>query len=311
VQTYLGGIVTNKINDTYDTDIVIEKVDVSFLGDVKLKEIDIKDHHKDSLIYIRNLTTSIGNFKDILDSKLELGVVQMDGLILNMVKYEGENEDNLSVFIDKFDGKKKKKSNASIFLMTTSQINLSDANFTLYDKNKKESPIVFYKNIKGTVEDFKVIGPNAFANIRGVSFYEDHGIVVNNFNTDFTYTKQQMTFKKTTLITESSQVVGDVVFNYKEGDLANFNDKVQIEGNFNSSKISLNDLHKFYNEFGRNDIIKFTTNVSGTLNDFKLNKLKLRSNRNSVINGTFHFKNAVNRENGFSLNAYCGQFICN
>ncbi len=30
----------------YNTDIVVKKIDLSFLGNVKLKEIDIKDHHK-------------------------------------------------------------------------------------------------------------------------------------------------------------------------------------------------------------------------------------------------------------------------
>ena len=303
VQTFLGDIATNRLNDTYNTNIVVKKIDLSFLGNVKLKEIIIKDHHKDSLIYIRSLTTSIGRFKDVLDNKLEFGNVDIDGLILNMVTYKDELTDNLSVFIEKFDSKQEKESDAPVFLMTTSQINLSDTDFYLYDKNIKDSPKVFYKNIEGSVQDFKVIGPNAFANIKGLSFTEDHGIIVNDLTTDFTYTKRQMTFDKMSLKTESSHIIGDIKFNYVDGDLSDFNNKVLIKAAFKQASVSLNDLNRFYNEFGTNDIINFTTNLEGTLNDFKLNRLALKSNRNSIINGNFHFKNALNSENGFSLNA--------
>ena len=302
VQTWLGEIATNQINERYNTNIVVEKVDLSFIGSVNLKKITIKDHHKDSLINVNSLETSILGYKKILDNKLLLGEVNIEGLILNMVTYKGEERNNLNVFIDKFDSKKKNKKSTP-FLLTSSKLNLSYVNFRLYDKNKKESPIVYYNNIKGTVNDFKIDGPNAFANVKGLSFNEDHGIIVNDFTTNFTYTKQQMTFLETTLKTESSTIDGDLVFNYEEGALSNFNEKVNIEANLNESSASLSDLNKFYSEFGTNDIINFTTNMSGTLNDFKLNNLKLRSNRNSVINGTFHFKNAINRENGFSLNA--------
>jgi hypothetical protein len=309
VQTWLGEIATNQINEKYNTNIVVEKVDLSF-GNVNLKNIRIKDHHKDSLINVNSLETSILGYKNILENKLILGEVTIQGLILNMVTYKGEERDNLSIFIDKFDTKKETKASTP-FLLTSSQLNLSDANFILYDKNKKETPIVYYKNIQGAVSDFKIEGPNAYANIRGVSFIEDHRIVVHDFTTDFTYTKKQMIFNKTLLKTESSTIDGNVVFKYADGDLSDFNNKVNIEAILNESSASLNDLNKFYKEFGKSDIINFTTTMKGTLNDFKLQQLKLRSNRNSVINGNFHFKNVVNNENGFSLNAQINNLSSN
>ena len=303
VQTYLGKIATNQLNKTYDTNIVVKKVDLSFLGNVKLKQIDIKDHHKDSLIYIDNLTTSIFSYKNILDNKLELGTVDMDGLILNMVTYEGENNDNLSIFVEKFDSESESSSDTPPFLLLSSQINLSNGRFVLYDKNKKNTPLVFYRNMDGVIEDFKIEGPNVYAKIRGLGFDENHGIEVIDLTTDFAYTKERMTLSQTTLKTKGSQLKGDILFSYKDGKLADFNNKVQITATFDKSAVSLSDLNKFYNEFGKNDVIHFTTNLTGTLNDFKLNQLRLRSNRNSIINGTFHFKNVVNNENGFSLNA--------
>ena len=43
--------------------------------------------------------------------------------------------------------------------------------------------------------------------------------------------------------------------------------------------------------------------MTGTLNDFKVDDLNLTSNRNSIIDGDLHFKNVVNTEKGFSLDA--------
>ncbi len=304
VQTGIAKIVTNKINKKYQTNIIVKKVDLSYLGNIKLKKIEINDHHNDTLIYVSKLTTSVFNYKNILDNKLEFDEIELDGVHFYMKTYKDENNDNLSVFIDKFDDKDTTKNNAPPFLLTSSKINLTNANFFLYNENRREDAIVFYKNIDGSISDFKIEGPNVYAAIKNVSLVEDHGITVTNLSTDFTYTKSSMTFSNTKLVTENSSIDAEIVFNYKREDLADFNNKVDIEADFTKANVSLIDLHKFYDELGENDKVNFTTKVKGTLNNFTLKDLKLVSNRNSIINGSFHFKNAVNTEKGFSLNAY-------
>ncbi len=304
VQTGIAKVITKKLNKKYGTNIVVKKVDLSFLGDVKLKKIEINDHHNDTLIYVDKLTTSLFNYKNIVDNKLEFDEVEMDGVHFYMKTYKGEKNDNLSVFVDKFDNKDTTKNNSPPFLLTSSKITLTNTNFFLFNKNRKEEAIVFYKNIDGFVTDFKVEGSNVYANVKEVSLIEDHGILVTNLSTDFIYTKSKMTFTNTKLVTENSSIDAEIVFNYKREDLADFNNKVEIEADFLKANVSLIDLHKFYDELGENDKVNFTTKVKGTLNNFTLKGLKLVSNRNSIINGSFHFKNAVNNENGFSLNAY-------
>ncbi len=300
VQTGIAKVVTSQLNKKYNTDIVVKKVDLSYLGNVQLKEIEIKDHHQDSLIYVANLTTSIFSYQNIIENKLEFGDISIEGLHFIMKKYEGEKDDNFSIFINKFDSGKEKK---STFLLTAPKINLSDAHFYLYDENKQKQPIVFYKNIKGTVHDFKLEDSNMFADIEQVSLIDDHGIEVTNLTTHFTYTRSKMVFENTILETENSIVEATVVFDYKREDLADFVNKVKINADFTKANVSLVDLHRFYDELGTKDKLNFTTKVQGTLNDFTLQHLKLKSNRNSTINGDFHFINAITRENGFSLNS--------
>ncbi len=303
VQTQLGKIATSQLNKSYDTDILVKKVDLSFLGSVKLKDIRVDDHKKDSLIYIKSLQTSIFSYRNIVDNRLELGDVTMEDVIVNMVTHPGDSTDNLAIFVEKFDDGKERDPNTPSFLMTSPNLTLKNVNFILYDKNVQQEPIVYYKGVDGLVQNFKVEGPEVSANIRGLSFAENHQIEVESLSSDFKYTKSQMTFLNTELKTSHSLVNADIIFNYTIEELADFNNKVQIEADFKKSSISLIDLNRFYDELGKNDKINFTTRLRGTLNDFTLKDLRLVSNRNSIIDGDLHFKNVLNKEGDFSLDA--------
>ena len=80
VQTKLGGIATKKLNQDFNTRISIKKVDLSFLGNVQLEGIEIRDHHQDTLIFVNELKTSIFSFKNSIQNKFNLGNVSLDGV---------------------------------------------------------------------------------------------------------------------------------------------------------------------------------------------------------------------------------------
>ena len=63
VQTKLAKYTTNSLNEDFGTDLLIQKVDLSFLGTVQLKGIEIRDHHQDTLIFVNRLSTSLLNAK--------------------------------------------------------------------------------------------------------------------------------------------------------------------------------------------------------------------------------------------------------
>ena len=68
VQTKLAGLVTENLNEDFGTSLKISKVDLSFLGSVSLKGIEIKDHHQDTLIYVERLRSSLLDVKRILET---------------------------------------------------------------------------------------------------------------------------------------------------------------------------------------------------------------------------------------------------
>lgn len=299
VQNNLAQRATQYINKKYNTSIVIDKIDLANLGDIKLKGIVIKDHHNYPFIKIVNLQTSLLNYKKIIDNELLLGDINLYGLDFALKTYKGENQDNISIFSDRFDsGKKSKKP----FLLTANKIKLKNSTFYLFNENKQIKPVVFYKNLNANISKLKVEGVNIYAKIKSASFIDNHNIEVTNFKTDFTYTRKQMLFDELLLKTKKSNMEMNLVFDYEDG-LSDFNNKVQIKANIKKASVSLKDLHHFYSELGQTDKIHFTTKFKGTLNDFKLKRLRLVSNQNSIINGNLHFINVLNKEKGFSLQA--------
>jgi len=78
VQTKLGNYLTNSVNEDFNTNISVEKVDLSFLGRVSLKGVEIRDHHQDTLIFAKKLSTSLLNAKRILDNEVNLKSISLE-----------------------------------------------------------------------------------------------------------------------------------------------------------------------------------------------------------------------------------------
>ena len=301
VQTRLARTLTKSLKKSYNTNIVVKRVDLSFLGSVQLKGVEIRDHHNDTLIFVKNLSTSLLNAKKIIDNKVNLGSASLEGIDFYLKTYKGETNDNLSIFVESFEDDTPRDSLVDPFLLSSASIYLSDLNFKLIDLNKKDSIPFSVHNAGGSLSDLKINGPDVTTKIRGLYFIEKNGIEITNLTTDFTYTKSNMLFKKTVLATKTSKINAEVSFNYQRKDFQYFNDKVKVNADFTKSRISLRDLSKLYGEFGVEDVLVLNANLEGTLNNFKINQLDINSDDGVIINGELKFLNAINTERGFSF----------
>ncbi|MDP5092016.1 MAG: translocation/assembly module TamB [Polaribacter sp.] len=299
VQTKIGAYFTEKINEDFGTNIVIEKVDFSFIGNVNLKGVKIKDHHQDTLIFVSKLRTSVINFKRILDNQVNLKSISLDGVDFHLKTYKGETNDNLSIFIELFDDGKPRDSLTPPFILKSSNIYINKLNFKLVDDNKINPISYQIFNAGGNLQDFSIVGPDFSSKIRGLYFNDSYNLQVTNLSTDFTYSLTGMNFKKTTLQTEFSSIFGDIKFSYKREDLVDFNNKVNIKAKFSESSLAIKDLKKFYEELSGQHNLDFQGDLNGTLNNFGLEKFKLTTQGGIKIEGDLSFVNAVNSENGF------------
>ena len=295
VQTSLGKKVTKRVNEDFGTNINIEKVGLQFNGDVELKNIYVEDHKNDTLINIVELNTSILSFKKFYDNKLTFGDIDIIGLLFNLKTYKDEKDTNLDIFVAKFDEDKPKKGK-SAFLLSSSDVSIIDSEFRLTDENRETQHVFSFKDLNINATDFLILGPDVSARINKLAFKDTRGVEIKNLTTNFVYTLQDMTFDFLQIKTENSTLKGHLKFDYDRSDLQYFADSVRVDATFNDSKIALNDLNTFYDEFGKNQTANLDVLLYGMLNDLTASQLILNTSSQTLVDGTINFKNLFNKE---------------
>lgn len=302
VQNGIAKKVTNSLNEKYNTNINIDRVDLSYIGKVALKGIYVQDYRKDTLIYIKELNTSILSVRNTVKGNLEFGTITIDQLLFKLKTYQGDRDTNLDVFVAKLEGEPDSTATASTFLLTSSKIKLNNGKFKLIDENKKSPAILDFSDLNTNVKDFKIEGPNVNAIVDGLNLSSKRGIKIKNLDTDFNYSLSGMQFNDLAITTEQSYLNGHLFFDYEREDFAEFLDKVQLTANFKDSKVSLDEVNLFYNEFGSGKTITFSSDIKGVLNNFTAVGLDLKSDA-SIIRGDFNFENAFTSSKPFKLKA--------
>ena len=305
MQTTLGKKATNYLNKNYDTNISIDKIDLSFIGDVSLKGIYVEDYKKDTLFYIGKLTTSILNSKEVIDGKLKFGEVELELLTFKLKTYLGERETNLDVFVAKLEGEEEANPDpnyVSSFLLTTSKISVENSKFKLINENKENDLILNYRDLNIDAQDFKISGPNVDVKVNKLSFVSEQGIIVDNLNADFSYKRTGMRFDNLNVKTPNSDLHGYVYFDYERKNLGDFFNKVNVNAHFSNSKASFDEINLLYDEFGPGKIVNFSTDVEGVLNRLYAKNLDLDAD-NSTINGNYLFHNLFDSALPFKLEA--------
>lgn len=289
----MGKYATNWLNEDFKTNINIDKVGLQFNGDVEIKSILIKDFKNDTLISASELNTSILNFRNLYNNKLNFGDIDLEDLIFNIITYKGETDTNLDVFVARFDDENPRVKKSD-FLLSSSDVSIYNGTFKLIDENKETAKILEFNDLDINATNFLINGSDVSARVNTLSFMDSRGLVMENMSTNFGYTLTQMTFDDLEIKTPRSALNGNLKFNYKREDLKFFEDKVLVTAEFIDTEIILDELNVFYNEFGKNQRALFSTKLSGTLNNLTTQDLKLYTSSNTRINGTINFKNLFN-----------------
>ena len=297
VQTYIAKYATDKINADYKTDISVNQVAITVFGGVKLKNVLVRDHHKDTLIYTGRLTTTILDFARLTSGDLFFGTIRADQMAVHMKTYKGEQDTNLDRFIASFDSGK--PSSGKKFLMKAEKIDVTNGRFLLIDENRANSKDVDFSKLNAKVSNFKIFGPEVTATIEKMSFLDYRGLFVKNMSSQFAYTKKHIWLNKLDLVTANSSFTGNVALNYRREDFKDFNNKVQFDITIEKSLLSTNDIRYFYKELGKDQHFSLKSHITGTLNDLTLKGLRLTDSKNSQIIGNVNFKNLFGKNDQY------------
>ncbi|WP_418263088.1 translocation/assembly module TamB domain-containing protein [Flavobacterium faecale] len=294
VQTKIAHYVTQTLNKDFGVDINVGKAKINVFGGVKLRDVLIRDHHKDTLIYSEIVNTNILDVNKLVNGDLIFGDIRLENLLFNLKTYKGEDDTNIDVFIKSFEDGKPPTGKHTLF--ESDKATIVNSHFILTDENRVIPKDVDFTKLNAKLINFKLYGPDVTTVIKTMSFQDHRGVYVSELNTNFSYTKKQIQLKNLDIKTKESMIKADLVLNYKITDFANFNDKVKFDGTIYPSLIASNDIRHFYKELGKNLSFTLATKVKGTLNDLTLNNLELFDSSNTRMFGAINFKNIFGKE---------------
>jgi hypothetical protein len=297
VQTKMASRLTGYLNQTYDTQIAIDKVGLNWQGNIDFRDLFIKDHHQDTLIFAGQLQASILDFSNLLKTDLTLGSVKLSDTKLFIKTYKNEARDNMSIFSGKFNSGKKRD---NIFKLSADDIFIKNSAIRITDQNLSNPLLFDLTSLEAAAQDFKILGPEVFANISSLGLSSKRGFDITGLSSQFSYTTQQMTLKNMKLQTSQSTLFGDVIMNYSANGYSDFVNTVVFTASFTPSSIATNDLNGFYDEFGPNQTIGFKGNLKGVLNDFSFTKAAITTS-NTKLAGDYYFKDVLKGATAFNI----------
>lgn len=298
VQTVVAKKVTKNLNETYGTNIQIDRLGLNWKGEVDIRGVYIEDHHGDTLIYSEEIQTNILSVKKLADGNPDFGFIDLTSAKLFVKTYKDELDDNLLIFTEKFDDGTPHSGN--IFTLLSENVTLLNTQVKITDENVENPEIINFTHLNLEGEKFKIIGPDVEAQIKSLTFDAAQGYSIQNLQADFSYTLDAISFNDLLLETADSYVKGTVILNYGENGLSDFNNNVVFDARIEESKISTNDLNTLYNEFGRNIGIDLHGNINGTLNDLTFSGGSM-SYANTRLLGTYQFQNLFKSEETFII----------
>lgn len=192
----------------------------------------------------------------------------MNGVLFNLKTYKKENKTNLDYFLDAF-GPPSKTPSKKHFLLTASSIDLSNGRFILSNENHETVKPVDFTRLNILVTNFKVYGPEVYANIQKMSFLDHRGLYVKSLKGNYSFTQQHMILDKMEIETKESSIKGYAALNYEIEDFSDFQNKVEFDVQLKSAKLASNDIRCFYNELGKYQYFKLKSHITGPLNNLK------------------------------------------
>ncbi len=273
VQTLVAHRVVERLHDRYGLDISLDRLAFYPSGKVEAGRLLVRDHHGDTLFYARSFRTRLLNPWGWRGKHYRLGHTVWEGGRLKIIRYKGEEKDNLEQWIDRIDSLTARGASESsgTFRMHIKRFRFDDFRFDLYNLNHSDKPLYGVRHLNATVEPAEIKGKNVMLTVRNMQFTDRYGLQFTGMRLHYTYTPTGMYFRQWEARTTDSHFRGDIDLKYTLADFKDFFNRVQWEGHLEGAMGGA-DLQKILStyRFNPSDTLHWETNLSGPLNRLDL-----------------------------------------
>jgi hypothetical protein len=311
VQTWAAKKATAYLSEKLHTTVGIKSLYIKPFSSVVLEELYVLDRQKDTLLNTPKLTVNLlgfSIFSSIQNRTITFKNIQLDNGSV-YIKRLKDSSSNFKFILDAFKSTDTVKTPGKPWNIDFKQVTLNNLHFKYHNYLSSELTIPDRVNFDDIdVKRFSVVltgidfTHHLFkADINHLTLSDRSGLEVKNLTTNAVIDTNQMEFKKLTLVTNRSNVKDYFRMKFKSfDDFSDFENKVYMEANFKTSRVSSLDVafftinlkHIFF-DLGLDGRIK------GPVNNLKAKGLLVTAGQATYVKGDFNLKGLPNWDKTF------------
>ena len=295
IQDKIIQTITNKISDKYGAELSIGSSEMSFEDGIQLKNILLNDHHKDTLLFVRNINTSLNSLDKVFEGDINFSNIYLDGMILNVKDYSSDKINNAEFFLNLI--RSKIDSTKLLPIITFSSVSIKNSELRM---PKINSPIKI-TNLKLT--DLISAPDYFYSNSFNAEFKLDKvdDLFINLEL--FEYMGCSILINEYSVFSNKSEFHGNLSYIAEKGNLLNSIENPKIKSNL---KLTNFEPSRFGFKTDSLKIIEAEFNIEGSIDSLEIKKAKLDLGY-SKIEAEFNVLNLFSKKE----NVYSGNFLIN
>lgn len=291
IQTWMAQRIAAHLSNELDTKVTIDYLSIEFFNQLTLKGFYVEDQKNDTLIYAKELKIKSNIFRP-LKYQVNLGSLELDEAYVNIKKYNGEKDLNISFLISYFATGDTTPSEEH-WRIRTADFRISNSIFSFTDLNEEKASKGFdaahlkVYDLTANIEDFVIFGDSIRADIEKLTFREQSGFYLTDLNAVMIFGKKQLSLNNLQLKTPESILKSQLTLNYEnKEDINDFVNKVNLRTSLEEAKISLTDIAYFVPDLtGIKRNIELSGDVRGTVAQLKGRNIEINYGDNTTFKG--------------------------
>lgn len=304
VQNFVVHKVTDALTQKWGTEISIGKIRITPTLKVVAKEVAIKDHHQENMIYSVKVKARLRKLSFKQAFTLGLGDVVFDQPDIVLRIYKGEDTINIAKWSHNIASSSDHK---GVFILTSNTVDIVHGRFVLINDNERVvfdtagDPGIDYAflelaDINLNAKDFYLVNDDISMTFKKLSFDQYGGFHLDNLAGDFRISDTTLTINNMKLKTAQSDLDMDLCFIYDYWTTyAEFLDSVYIKANIRPSTLAMSDIAGFAPAIrGMDEVFQIEADsVTGVVTDFSLYNIKAGWNARSVLQGDIAIRDVI------------------
>lgn len=320
MQTKMGQVLAQKLTAKWGLEVGLDGLNIDFPNSAILEGLVVYDLNKDTLLYVRSFSLTTQTLIPSLDT-YKFKSIRLDGAMLHIQKLDTLGTNNFS-FLTSANSEphdstlvfEKSAVNDSLSAFLLEKYFLSSSNLELNDcrilYTDITAPIdtmgidyahIDISDIAGKVSEFQISQDSLIGNIVSLSCLEKSGFNIGNLRSKVKIDGTGIYANGLQFTTAHSLLIGDIVLEHSSwDDYTRFLDGITWKADISESSINLADIGYFVDELYQRDAnLLFKGKLKGSINDLKGRNVRIQTNRNGTVTGSFDIKGITDIDNAF------------